>query len=1057
MDPALPAIDEAELLENLAWVQALARRLVTDPARADDVAQEVCLNALERPPRRVSGATLRAWLASVTRTVARQTFRTETLRRRRELAAARREALPATWSLVERAALQKRVIEAVLALEEPERTTVLLHHEGGLDAPAIATLRSETAAAVRKRLSRAHARLRARLERELDDEGRSWIHALAPLAFGGGRQVARAALGPVIGGALMSKASWMTGVAAAAVAVLLGGWYVLREARPPEREAPTGVETAALPGVEARPGGDEGAAKPELPADVAGEPARVALAEEAAPPAGPVYLLSDPDGIPVAHAELLLCRDGAALARGETDAEGCFAPELEEDGEAKLLAVVTGWPPQIFDVPLEPGMHEVALRAGEVLSGWIVVDGGPPAERMKLILVGDEPLFEFEEALGAPAESFGVTPTLWISLRARAGEEGSFYFAGLPRGWSGKLWVPADYRVLDTTRIPDEYSPWMMHLERAEENLRVEVTKELALKGRIVDLREGEYVPLEDVNVQARLVYSSPPDGAGFTYTDADGEFRFRLREPSVQRGHLFIVTLDNTLSRTVELEPREAREDWDLGDIPLVDPETTRVVRLLVRAPDGSPISGAVAGIGLLLPISEPTDAEGRAELRGVAPGHTTIVVYAVGYEVEKVEVPEPAPEELVVELEKGVGLELHFTDASGEPAKGLLATFLAARHPIREGAARPISKRALLSAGCGDYHWTEAKDGSGTLDTHLDDEGRLVLGDVEPGLPLHLSVTARSGRVLDERNLAPLAPAEWRRLDVELAQNLRSFHGRVLDETGSPIPSARITRDWFPAEKREIEGVPHQRTTEVDSDGRFTLDDLYASKVSLLVRARGYAPLFLEDHPLPEDDSVIELRLAAGHDVTVHVEDRDGHPMPARAYVWLNADGETKERPFEMDFGAANREVGTYFLRDLPAKYVTICVRTHGVAYWRAHDPLVPELTIEVPVLGALEATIAGVAGLDLDQWSCLWLFPRGGAGLVRRYAVVDRSGRSPVHLPDVLPGDYDAVVRRWHRPDVVPPDLRFEDFPDGQFDELTQRVPVTVREGETTRVEL
>ena len=59
MDPSVRAISERELLKNMAWVQALARRLVSDSAQADDVAQATWVRALERPPRGTTGATLR--------------------------------------------------------------------------------------------------------------------------------------------------------------------------------------------------------------------------------------------------------------------------------------------------------------------------------------------------------------------------------------------------------------------------------------------------------------------------------------------------------------------------------------------------------------------------------------------------------------------------------------------------------------------------------------------------------------------------------------------------------------------------------------------------------------------------------------------------------------------------------------------------------------------------------------------------------------------------------------------------------------------------------------
>ena len=69
-----------ELLENREFVSALARRLVVDPDRADDVAQEALLAALHRPPRH--RGILRRWLAGVVRNLAYRTFRDDERRRR---------------------------------------------------------------------------------------------------------------------------------------------------------------------------------------------------------------------------------------------------------------------------------------------------------------------------------------------------------------------------------------------------------------------------------------------------------------------------------------------------------------------------------------------------------------------------------------------------------------------------------------------------------------------------------------------------------------------------------------------------------------------------------------------------------------------------------------------------------------------------------------------------------------------------------------------------------------------------------------------------------------
>lgn len=60
--PLDSSFDSSDVLANAGWVRALARSLLrSDPATADDLAQEVCLAALDRPA--LSGGALAGWLA----------------------------------------------------------------------------------------------------------------------------------------------------------------------------------------------------------------------------------------------------------------------------------------------------------------------------------------------------------------------------------------------------------------------------------------------------------------------------------------------------------------------------------------------------------------------------------------------------------------------------------------------------------------------------------------------------------------------------------------------------------------------------------------------------------------------------------------------------------------------------------------------------------------------------------------------------------------------------------------------------------------------------------
>jgi len=177
--PPSPAVTLESLLTHAAWVRALARSLVADPASAEDIEQEVWRATLENPPH--EGSNPRGWLASVARNAARSFGRARTRRERREGHAARPEALPPTSELVAEAELARELAGEVLALEEPYRTVLLLRFWRALTPEEIARAHSVSRETVRTQLKRGLARLRERLDRRFGDR-EQWLAALAPLA-----------------------------------------------------------------------------------------------------------------------------------------------------------------------------------------------------------------------------------------------------------------------------------------------------------------------------------------------------------------------------------------------------------------------------------------------------------------------------------------------------------------------------------------------------------------------------------------------------------------------------------------------------------------------------------------------------------------------------------------------------------------------------------------------------------------------------------------------------------------------------------------------------------
>ena len=205
------------LLTHREWVRRLARSLVHDDASADDVEQRTWLTALRFPPRRAE--TARAWLAAIVRSQASNAWRDERRRDAREIAAARPEATRSAADVVAEAESHKRLVLAVMALEEPYRTTVLLRWFEDLPPRHVASRMGVPVETVRTRLRRAHEQLRSEL-----GGGPEIAFVLAPLLAvrpGWATTTAASAGGTIVG--------TKTAVTVAGVVVAFGAGFLVRE------------------------------------------------------------------------------------------------------------------------------------------------------------------------------------------------------------------------------------------------------------------------------------------------------------------------------------------------------------------------------------------------------------------------------------------------------------------------------------------------------------------------------------------------------------------------------------------------------------------------------------------------------------------------------------------------------------------------------------------------------------------------------------------------------------------------------------------------------------
>lgn len=376
------------LLAHADFVARLAQQLLRDQHLADDVVQDTWLSALRSRPRGAG----RGWLAAIVRNVARNRLRDRELRGRREAEAVRAcdvEYEVSTEDVVQREASRREVVNAVLGLAEPYRSTVLCVYFEGESPARIARRVGIPAATVRSRLKRGLEQLRAALDGRHGGDRREWVTALAPLALARGSAAAVEGVGwgLLLAMIMQQKAIWM--VATVVVFAALTGWLVWSGPSDP-RGVPSKETTAAVPPA-AAPAGAVSAEQRLRRDRVAAAPV---LDSEARPGYHFVVLR---EGSPVADAEVRLVEAGTqrriesvlvasdeheAMVVGRTGAGGRIVVPLR-GGVARLVSATAGgaWGATLL-VPEDVNtglVREIELGPDHSLRVRVVDGDGQPA------------------------------------------------------------------------------------------------------------------------------------------------------------------------------------------------------------------------------------------------------------------------------------------------------------------------------------------------------------------------------------------------------------------------------------------------------------------------------------------------------------------------------------------------------------------------------------------------------------------------------------------------------------------------------------------------------
>lgn len=726
------------LLAHEGFVRGLARSLVRDESRADDVVQETWVTALRDPPR--EGGSVRSWLGSVVRSRASDARKSERRRDARERATARSEGTDSVADAVAATEIHRRVVAAVMALDEPYRASVILRYFEGLPPREVGARTGVPAETARTRIKRGLEMLRARLDRDHGGDRRRWVAALLPIAglAGGERGNVQ---GSTRGGQVMGTT---TKLAAGAAFVLLFGlviwwWAGDGDAAPPEVATAPDADSANVPGrANARAARPARAETPDTPA-----------AETAAPSPPPVVTTS-----PGALVRLRFVDESGAVLSPETVRQrwggGVASPTVALLDDRVLrgvsrrdqLAVVTGAGESLRPVALDGAAEDVRLRERLPKGRWrlVVLPGAADSTLTRPFTVGGDTedlavdvllpgtALRLVRVLDAESRSpvAGATLTPYFEI----GDDGAFVAGGAATtDASGECRLPVGAGVAATYQRPPTW--WATapgrcasFQVRADPNAAADAAIVVSLK-RTFDV-EGEAFLPDGSPAAGRLVIWRRKGHSVRATCDAEGRFRLTGLPTDRNRQEVFLVEdRARGVLRSLEAEAKPGTTaSVRFGGVDLGRASLTLNVTAGGRAVEGLMLFvwGTTAGGSRTAATTGP---DGRAAIAGLPAGEALQLMVALAdlrvvddYRATPAAFAPLAPGEertLALDLPAGT-LRVRVVGADGKAVPGTRVW------------ARPADRAAPGPAG-----W-QATLGDGRF---ADDDGAAVLVGLPTGVP--------------------------------------------------------------------------------------------------------------------------------------------------------------------------------------------------------------------------------------------------------------------------------------------------------------------------------
>jgi RNA polymerase sigma factor (sigma-70 family) len=766
-------IDPESLLEHARGVRELAVALCRDGNDADDVVQETWRLALERgaPPH----ASVGAWLAGIVRRLAHSVSRSEARRRDRERLVARDERLASPDELAARAALHRELVEAVLALDEPSRSALLLRYFEGLKPAEIAVREHLEVDAVKSRLSRGLAQLRRRMGLDREQRSHAWIAALG--------LTRRVTVQPLALGALMKLSSSLPlAIAALSVVAAVCLWVAQPDVHEDASDAEVAAAIAALPELDELER-ETGSRDPAVAQDLAPAPEPIPSEPAGVKPAVTGRVV-DLDGRPIPGATVSTVFDreqtGSSKAMNEThlaravigttvaSPDGSFRidtppdvrVDLEANAPSRRASVVVG---------VEPGDDVVVvLGGGCTLSGRITrADNGAGVADARVLGIyssqGDARIPEF---------------------RTISDETGRYEIRDLA---PGRLRLVVEAREL----IGEGFV--IVELARGEHAVAdVALEPGAELEVQVLDARDG-------APIKGAIVHSRSEELA--ETTSETGKVVLRGLRPATQCRVLARAEGYGTCGRGVLLQ-----DAWGPLRIEL---RRERVAAGRVFDPDGRPLKGAaIRAYGGDDRIRTESAADGSFTLRGLSPevrhvlwiGYPGFAEHVLDFPALELERDSFGQGEIT--LARPSALDGRIVDAQGRALSGAGITLQGCNSDRSSGSPEPVygyesyvASRRLVSRSDGTFRFVDLAEGQYTL-------------------------AAQYGTARVDRQVPIGSDSE---VEIELALDPgATMEGRVVGNTGDPMRDVWVTLYPEPFEGRQVASL------ETDHLGRFTVHGL-------------------------------------------------------------------------------------------------------------------------------------------------------------------------------------------------------------------------------------